>query len=308
MNVMEDSYRKRMNLGQDGNALIQLLIINAVLFAVLKFIYVIYLMVPLQPEAYMKNVFQWFALPADTGKLLNRPWTILTYMFADQRVFRFISNMFWLWCFGYILQDLAGNKKLTPIYLYGGLTGAIFFLITTNLLSNNHSSQTLLLYGANPAIIAIAVAVTTVAPDYRIFPMIYGGIPLWVLTLIYILVNFSGISYGDSGTYMANLGAAGIGFLYMHQVRKGRDWGAWMNQFFEWFHDLFNPGKKKKRKSSNSEEFFYNVSGTRPYKKIPNITQKRIDDILDKINQQGYRFLTEEEKDILKRAAEEEDL
>ncbi|MFI5153477.1 MAG: rhomboid family intramembrane serine protease [Chitinophagales bacterium] len=305
---MEDSYRKRMNLGQDGNALIQLLIINAVLFAVLKFIYVIYLMVPLQPEAYMKNVFQWFALPADTAKLLNRPWTILTYMFADQRVFRFISNMFWLWCFGYILQDLTGNKKLTPIYLYGGFTGAIFFLITTNLLSNNHSSQTLLLYGANPAIIAIAVAVTTVAPDYRIFPMIYGGIPLWVLTLIYILVNFSGISYGDSGTYMANLGAAGIGFLYMHQVRKGRDWGAWMNQFFEWFHDLFNPGKKKKRKSSNREEFFYNVSGTRPYKKIPNITQKRIDDILDKINQQGYRFLTEEEKDILKRAAEEEDL
>lgn len=297
-----------MNLGQDGNALIQLVIFNAVLFVILKFIYVIYRLVPLQPEAYMKNVFQWFALPADTEKLLSRPWTFLTYMFSDQRVFRFISNMFWLWCFGYILQDLTGNKKLTPIYLYGGLAGAVFFLITTHLLPGSHIEQPVLLYGANPAIIAIAVAVTTVAPDYRIFPMIYGGIPLWVLTLIYILVNFSGISYGDSGTYMANLGAAGIGFLYMHQVRKGRDWGAWMNQFFEWFHNLFNPGKKKKAKTSTRDEFFYNVSGTRPYKKIPNITQKRIDDILDKINQQGYRFLTDEEKDILKRAAEEEDL
>jgi hypothetical protein len=50
------------------------------------------------------------------------------------------------------------------------------------------------------------------------------------------------------------------------------------------------------------------VAGTQPYKKIPNITQKRIDEILDKINQQGYRFLTSEEKEILKRAAEEEDL
>ena len=36
--------------------------------------------------------------------------------------------------------------------------------------------------------------------------------------------------------------------------------------------------------------------------------EKRIDEILDKINQQGYRFLTDEEKEILKRAADEEDL
>ena len=71
--------------------------------------------------------------------------------------------------------------------------------------------------------------------------------------------------------------------------------------------DLFNPEKQKKQKSKK-DEFYYNVSNTQPYKKIPNITQKRIDEILDKINQQGYRFLTSEEKDILKRAAEEEDL
>ena len=58
---------------------------------------------------------------------------------------------------------------------------------------------------------------------------------------------------------------------------------------------------------NKKEEFFYNVSNTQPFKKIPNITQKRIDEILDKINQQGYRYLTNEEKEILKRAAEEED-
>jgi uncharacterized protein YcgL (UPF0745 family) len=41
---------------------------------------------------------------------------------------------------------------------------------------------------------------------------------------------------------------------------------------------------------------------------MPNITSKRIDEILDKINQQGYHLLTDEEKDILRRAAEEGDL
>jgi hypothetical protein len=129
-----------------------------------------------------------------------------------------------------------------------------------------------------------------------------------VLTLIYVLINFSSIAYGDTGIYLANIGGAGMGFLLIYQLRKGHDWTTWMNQFFDWCNDLFNPDKKRKLKSNPRDEFFYNVSGTQPYKKIPNITQKRIDDILDKINQQGYRFLTEEEKDILKRAAEEEDL
>ncbi len=306
MNATQDSYRKRMNLGQDGNALMQLIILNAVMFVILKFIYVIYLLAPLNTEAYYKNVFSWFIMPADLEKFAGRPWVILTYMFSDHRVFRFISNMFWLWSFGYILQDLTGNKKLVPIYLYGGLAGAVFFIIG-HYAFHDASLASAALIGANTAIMAVAVATTTVAPDYRIFPMINGGIPLWVLSLVYILINFSSISYGDSGNYIANMAGAGVGFLFIYQMRKGRDWSIWMNNFFDWCNDLFNPNKRKKTKSSK-DEFFYNVSGTQPFKKIPHITQKRIDDILDKINQQGYRFLTNEEKDILKRAAEEEDL
>ena len=73
--------------------------------------------------------------------------------------------------------------------------------------------------------------------------------------------------------------------------------------FIEEFYDEFKQMDRLER-----DEFYYHVAGTQPYKKIPNITQKRIDEILDKINQQGYRYLTTEEKDILKRAAEEEDL
>jgi hypothetical protein len=80
-----------------------------------------------------------------------------------------------------------------------------------------------------------------------------------------------------------------------------------MNEVFDWCTDLFNPNKQKGVRSTR-DEFYYKVSGTQPFKKIPNVTQQRIDEILDKINQQGYRFLTDEEKDILKRAADEEDL
>jgi hypothetical protein len=80
-----------------------------------------------------------------------------------------------------------------------------------------------------------------------------------------------------------------------------------MNNLFDWIGNLFNPDKKSWQKTARTD-LHYKTRGTQPYRKIPNITQKRIDEILDKINQQGYRFLTDEEKDILKRAAEDEEL
>ena len=305
---MEDNYRKKMVLGQDGNALVQLVIINAVFFAILKFIYVIYTLNSLNPAAYQSNVLNWLFLPANLDKLSSRPWTVLTFMFSDQHVFRFIGNMFWLWGFGYILQDLTGNRKLIPIYLYGGVAGALFFMLCFGLIPRFQADASLAqLSGANASVIAVAVAVTTVAPDYRIFPMINGGVPLWILTVLYLVINFSTLSNGDTGGYIASFAGGAAGFLFILRLRRGHDGSIWINQFFDWCNDLFNPDRKKKGRSPK-DEFYYKVSGTQPFKKIPNVTQQRIDEILDKINQQGYRFLTDEEKEILKRAADEEDL
>jgi membrane associated rhomboid family serine protease len=305
---MEDNYRKKMVLGQDGNALVQLVVINAVFFAILKFIYLIYTLNSSNPAGYQTNVLNWLLLPANLDKLSSRPWTVLTFMFSDQHVFRFIGNMFWLWGFGYILQDLTGNRKLIPIYLYGGVAGALFFMLCFGLIPRFQADASLAqLSGANASVIAVAVAVTTVAPDYRIFPMINGGVPLWILTVLYLVINFSTLSNGDTGGYIASFAGGAAGFLFILRLRRGHDGSIWINQFFDWCNDLFNPDRKKKGRSPK-DEFYYKVSGTQPFKKIPNVTQQRIDEILDKINQQGYRFLTDEEKEILKRAADEEDL
>jgi hypothetical protein len=143
-----------------------------------------------------------------------------------------------------------------------------------------------------------------VAPGYRIFPMIYGGIPLWVLTAIYLIIDLGVISMNDTGNLIAHLAGAFTGFLFMFFLRKGYDWSEWMNNFFDWVGNLFNPDKPKKGKNIK-EELFYK-SSKMPYKKTPNITQQRIDDILDKINQKGYHFLTDEEKELLKKASQED--
>lgn len=309
MNVREEKSRNKITLGQDGNALVNLIVINVIIFALLEFIYVIYKVSDLNIDAYYKNIFNWFTLPADIGRLGTRPWAVITYMFTHERLLDLIGNVFWLWAFGYILQDLTGNRKLIPIYIYGGIAGAFFYVLSYYIFP---SLQPLLpgamFFGANASVMAVAVSTTTVSPDYRIFPMINGGIPLWVLTLVYVIIDLVTIPVDDPGKYVAHLAGAGMGFLFVNRLRRGNDWSEWMNNCFDWVGDLFNPDKKSKGKVMK-EEHFYKVKDTsQPYKKTPNVTQKRVDEILDKINQKGFHFLTDEEKDILKRAANGDDL
>jgi membrane associated rhomboid family serine protease len=306
MGVVEEKNKKSIYLGSDGNALVNLVVCISVLFVILKFILVIYQLTDLQVEAYYRNVFNWFVMPADLGKLVTRPWTLLTHMFVHQGVFHMIANLLWLWVFGYILQDLTGNRKLVPIFLYGGFAGALTYILAYYIVPRLQGGlPTAQLLGSNAAVMAVAIATTTVAPDYRIFPMINGGIPLWILTALYIIVNFAGLGSGDPAVYLSHVAGGAIGFFFIYQMRRGRDWSVWINQFFDWFDNLFNPNippKKKKWK----DEFFYKVSGSKPYTKTPNLTQQRIDAILDKINQEGYHMLTQEEKEILRRAADED--
>ena len=53
---------------------------------------------------------------------------------------------------------------------------------------------------------------------------------------------------------------------------------------------------------------FYEAGNRLPFSKVHNVTQKRVDEILDKISQKGYEYLSNEEKEILKKASESDDI
>lgn len=297
-----------MVLGQDGNHLVNLVVVIGVVFMIFKLIYVIYHMAGLDPRAFYTHIFDWFILPADFDRMMQRPWTFLTYMFMHDGVFHVLGNLLWLWAFGYIMQDLAGNGKIIPIFIYGGLAGAAAFVLSYNLFPKLVAvADIATLQGASAGVMAVAVATTMLAPDYRIFPMLNGGIPLWVLTIIFVIVDFATLPVSNTGGHIAHIAGAGMGFLFIYQMRRGNDWSVWINNFFNWVGNLFNPDRPRKEKSQK-QQYFYKVGKTSPYKKVPNVTQKRIDEILDKINQKGYRFLTDEEKEILRRASEDDTL
>src|SRR5262245_15441255 len=129
----EEKYKKRMVLGQDGNQLVNLIAIVAVAFVLLKFVFVIYKLTQLTEVDYKSNVFNYFVLSASPATLLRRPWTIITYMFVHYDLLRVLGNLLWLWAFGFIMQDLMGNRRIVPLFIYGGLAGAIFYMLTYNL-------------------------------------------------------------------------------------------------------------------------------------------------------------------------------
>ena len=308
MSYYDKGYKPRISLGQNGNALTALIVINLTVFIVFAFVKLIFRLryddAGQAMDAFDQNVLSWVSLPADAGKLLHRPWTIITHMFMHDGVWHIFGNMLWLWMFGYILQDLTGNSKIIPVFLYSAFGGAIVFLLAYNLAPGFQSqvANTSAL-GASAGIMGIVVVTTIVSPGYRIFPMIAGGIPLWVLTTIYLIIDLATFPYSNPGGHLGHLGGALTGALYMFFLRRGYDWGEWMNNFFDWFGNLFDPDKPKKGKKIK-EELFYK-STVKPFEKTPNVTQQRVDDILDKINQKGYHFLTEEEKELLKRASKD---
>lgn len=296
-----------MELGQEGNSLIVLIGILAITFCIFTFIELVYRLSDLDVDAYYNNILNWFRLPADFDKMMTRPWTILTHMFVHDGLLHMLGNLLWIGAFGYILQDLSGNSKMIPVFIYGGLVGGIFFVLTNNIFPKLAAVATAAapFDGASAGVVALAIATTALAPDYRIFPMLNGGIPLWVLSVIFIIIDMAGLAGGNSGHVISHVAGAATGFLFVMRLRRGKDWSVPMNNFFRWISNLFNPEKSNWKKTAKYELHY--KSNAQPYKKIPNITQKRIDEILDKINQQGYRFLTDEEREILKRASEDDD-
>jgi membrane associated rhomboid family serine protease len=307
MSYYQQRNRYRLSIGQDGNALTMLIAINLIVFVMLAFIKVIYYFSGSQAGSalFEKEIFDWVTLPADVNTFLTRPWTLITHMFVHDTtsVWHILGNMIWLWAFGYILQDLTGNRKIIPIFFYGAVAGALAYMLAYNtippLKENLHIAKA---FGASAGIMAIAIATATLSPGYRIFQMLNGGIPIWVITALYLIIDLATIPHSNPGGHIAHIAGGAMGFLFMVMMQKGHDWGQWMNNLYDWFTDLFNPDRPKKGKVIKSQLFY--KSKVQPFNKTPLVTEQKVDEILDKISQKGYSSLTEDEREILRKASE----
>lgn len=302
--LQQNSSRKRVLLGQDGNALVMLIVINVLAYIVLNFVKLLYLFNDSTADVFQAQVLNWMSVPAPPTVFATRPWTLISYMFTHSDIWDLLGSMLWLLGFGHVLQTLTGNRLIFPLFLYGGFAGGIVFLLTCNLIpaiSENINSVWPLI-GAGPALMGLAIGATAIEPQYRLFRMI--NLPLWVVTALFIVVMLGFAGAGNIGQIAALIAGGGMGYLFVWQLKKGNDWGQWMTDVVNWAGDLFNPEKKNNEIPAKNRLFY--KSTQKPFEKTPHVTQQRIDELLDKISQKGYFSLTEEEKEFLKKASSED--
>jgi len=267
---------------QSGNKLNFFIAINTIIFLLLG---ILALVDFFARTGVAPLLLRQLALPADLGALLYRPWTILTYMFTQQDFFHFLFNMLWLYWIGMIFLDFLNNRQLTFIYIAGGLTGGIIFLVLYQFIPAFQAQQAILI-GSSGSVYAVVIATATLVPDYTIRMLFFGNVRLKYLAAAFIVLNILGLAGNNIGGNLAHLGGGLFGFLYIIQLRRGNDWSK-----------LFKARNKKLRVIKNEKG---------PKGKTPFTNQEYIDSILDKISQSGYNSLSKAEKEALFNAGKQD--
>lgn len=285
-----------------NNSLYKILAINIMVFFVMVFVRVILTF------SGAGDIYQGFRamlmMPADLPQLIIQPWSVLTYMFFHEGIFHILFNMLFLYWFGLLLTEYLGSKKLANIYILGGLAGGVLYLVMYNISPYFAESLTSArMLGASAGVYAVVVAAATLAPNTTFYLLLLGPVKIKYIAIFYVLIAFVNSTGSNAGGELAHLGGAGLGFLYVYQLQKGRDIGSWIQGIGNFFTNIFNrksPVKVSYRKTktySSIGDFSQTKSNkTAPSAKTEVVSQEEIDLILDKIAANGYDALSKEEK------------
>lgn len=310
MHALEKEKLPRLSLGEGRNMVTQLLVVNLTVFIFLLFTLVIYKMENVGEARFHQDIMSWLRLPASPAKLLTRPWTLVTSLFTHISIWQVFTNMVWLWCFGTFTQHLAGHQRILPLYLFGGIVGNLFYVAAMAVIPSFHVIAGAEYWlGAGGSIMAIAVGVTAIAPRYRIFPLLAGGISLWVITLLFVILSVGSLlmssAYGY--TYIPVLAGGGIaGLIYMTQWKKGNDWGAGFNRLAFKLTHVFHPAAQQVNPEDLKKKLSTLDAEQQPFRRIGKVPEQRLNEILDKINENGLSSLSPDERDTLLRASRTE--
>ena len=140
----------------------------------------------------------------------ERPWTLITSMFAHAGLGHFIGNMLVLFFFGRFLTMLVGQNKFLWIYFVGGIVGNLIFL----LLSEDYS----IAVGASGAVYAIAGTLVVLMPKLRVYLYFILPMPLWVVVLVFF--GLWSFIPGLNIAWEAHIGGLIVGIVAGYFFRK----------------------------------------------------------------------------------------
>lgn len=238
------------------------------------------------------------------------PWQLVTYQFMHAGFFHILFNMYILYIFGITLQDAMGEKKFLAFYLLSGIGAGLLHLF----LSQGS------VVGASGAVMGVVVGMATLYPNQEvmIFPLFIPIKLKWIATAYVVIDLFQGLlGSGGNVANFAHLGGAATGFLlikagdnsmalrFMYTIfdlfKKKSTYNSGYNQSAR-VHKMYDQQKTSFNGSYQQTTRTTQTSST-PKQNVTvdgeQITQAKIDQILDKISASGYQNLTEREKKIL---------
>lgn len=277
---------------KQGGALIKLIYINIAVFVILRL-----LQIPFSLGLGSLGDFSlltWLSTPADLTALLFKPWTLLTYMFVHYDFLHILFNMLYLYWFGRIFLEFLNPRQLLGVYILGGLTGVLFYLVSYNLIPIFQEQVPIaILMGASGSVMAILFAIARYAPEHKMHLLFFGAVRLKYIALIALILDLISIpQLENTGGIITHLGGAAFGYLYGSSISKGTDMTLGFNRLMDRLVAWFKPKSRLKvthRRPMTDMEF--------NARKINQ--QKEIDRILEKIKASGYDSLSKEEKQTL---------
>ena len=250
-------------------------------------------------------------------------YQFLTYLFLHKGFEHILLNMFALWMFGCVVENVWGPKKFLFYYISCGIGAGLMqeavplfdfyfrvksqdpsirftdlYVIGQQLSSQLNGWTTI---GASGAVYAILLAFGMIFPNERIFifPLPIPIKAKWFVCGYVALELFFALNSADDVAHMAHLGGMLFGFLMIRYWNRHPDSSYNLSSGQEFFEKMKRNFEKRRETTQMHTEQGGSKEDDMDYNARKRKNQDEIDAILDKIRKSGYDSLTKEEKQKL---------
>lgn len=289
MGIYDRDYERGRNYGyQPGFHLGAPRTMTTNLVIVMLGVYVVqWLTMPAQPTSPIDD--GWFTNTLRLyGDVLKQPWMafeFVTYGFLHDPgdLKHILFNMLGLWIFGRPVEQLYGRREYLTFFLVAIVFAGLVWVLGE--FAANHRLVGIPMLGASGGISAVLILFALNFPHQTVLFMFVLPMPMWVLAVILVGIDAVG-AMDRSGTVActAHLGGALFGFLY---YQRGLRLARWLPDR-SWLKRL-RPKPKLRVLDPDADD----------------TTDSRVDQILQKIQEQGQDSLTYGERRFLEKASRE---
>ncbi len=241
--------------------------------------------------------FFWFTQGNLSRGLIHTPFT---YALLHQGFLHILFNGLIIYFGGRWVQERLGSVRVLEFFLLAVFSGAILWLVVNALLGRQA-----ILIGASAGALGLLVLFSlyqwkeSIRFFILVFPVTMTGkqIVIVVVGLQLFFFLFSELAPGPGSTvaYSAHLGGIGVAYLYYRFLSHRRT-------FFEVLGlDGSKRASRREKRTAATRQSMGRYKVNLQSKPSPEV-RAEVDRILDKINEQGFGSLTEEEKSILDQA------